>query len=228
VRTVEIDDEAHRELQEPTNRAALATLVTNAVEGDALVVVLDVKLSAPPGFPEGTDDYRRREDNEKLLAAIHAAARNGVPVVLPTWLKRDGEGSFSRVPNIFADSALPLPESDGTCATAASVDDAPVVRASASAAAAVEEAKVVRAPACARIGNVNLPVDRRKIPLTTPIGPDGRSESLALAAVSAYEQATHLGPRTVDEPAIASSGSQSSHSLTRSHRTVFSAAAASW
>jgi CHASE2 domain-containing sensor protein len=105
VRTVEIDDEAHREFGTPTDRAALARLISNAVRGDALVVVLDVKLSAPPDFPEGTDDYRRREDNEKLLAAINAAARNGVPVVLPTWLKPDAEGSFSQVPNIFADSS---------------------------------------------------------------------------------------------------------------------------
>jgi CHASE2 domain-containing sensor protein len=54
-------------------------------------------------------------------------------------------------------------------------------------------------------GNINLPIDKRRIPLVTPTSGDGDgpSISLALAAVDAFEGWSHLEPRTRLKPAIA-------------------------
>jgi CHASE2 domain-containing sensor protein len=191
VRTVEIDDVFHQRLGEPTDRAFLAKLVSSAVAGDALVVVIDIKLMAPRGMAEGEDDAGRRDQNAELLEAVRDAARRGVPVVLATWLERDAKGSFSRMPNIFHDSDLPLPRGDGGCPDL--VDQT-----------VTAYRPSIREPACARLGNINLPVDPRRIPLATPLRDShAGSESLALAAVSAYEQAMHLEPRTGTKPRIA-------------------------
>jgi len=179
VRTVEIDDAAHARQGEPTNRAFLAGLVSSAAAGDALAVVLDIKLVAPEGMTDGEDFPDRAADNDRLLAAVRDAASKGVPVVLATWLSRDRGGSFSRMPNVFLDAALPLPGPDGVCARANR--------------------------ACVRLGNINLPTDKRRIPLVTRTRDDGReSASLALSAVSAYEDATDREPRTAVKKPIAS------------------------
>ena len=56
-----------------------------------------------------------------------------------------------------------------------------------------------------RIGNINLPTDKRQIPLVTVTADsDGPSESLALAAVTAYEDAIDRKPKTRDKQRIVS------------------------
>src|SRR5581483_5824630 len=62
-----------------------------------------------------------------------------------------------------------------------------------------------RAPTCARIGNINTPLDPREAPLVTPtVDSERQSQSLALAAVSAYEDAILREPRTENKKDIKS------------------------
>jgi CHASE2 domain-containing sensor protein len=192
VRTVEIDNAAHLALGEPTDRTYLAKLVSNAARGEALAIVLDIKLIVPEGLQE--DDGSRREQNEQLLAAIRRAAADGVPVVLATWLRLDAHGEFTRLPNIFRDDSLPLVDRDGVC------------RASARAAVDGVERASPRPPTCVWIGNLNLPIDRRRIPLVTLTRDregTSPSPSLALAAASAFEAAIDRQPRTLSKSGVA-------------------------
>jgi CHASE2 domain-containing sensor protein len=184
VRAVEIDDQAHQRLGEPTNRAYLASLVRNAAAGDALAIVLDIKLLAPINKADGEDDPERAGDNAALAGAITDAAGAGVPVVVTSWLGFK-DGRFFLKPNIFTNASLPFADETGGCRVAPSNPE--------------------RRAACPRIGNINLPVDMRQIPLVTRTGEDGAasSESLALATVSAFEDATDRRPRTRDRQQIA-------------------------
>ncbi len=175
VRTVEIDDTLHQRLLEPTDRKFLADLITNAVQGDAAVVVLDFKLIAPQGLGAGRDNPERAKQNTSLLEAINTAAAKGVPVVVPCWLQETGSDRFERRPNIYLDSELPLPDEKGQCPRAA----------------------------CAKLGNVNLPTDERQIPLLTPMTTaDACSSSLALSTATAYDEVIDRSPRTRDKPII--------------------------
>ena len=190
VRLVEIDDAAHLKLGEPTDRAFLAKLVTNAARGGAAVVVLDIKLLAPEGMSNGEDVPERAAQNAALLGAAREAASRGTPVVLTTWLKRESH-EFSRMPNVFADAAFERPDENGRCPAA-------------SGAPARDSSGAPVQPACVRIGNINLPVDKRRIPLVTVMhGTEEHSESLALAAANAYEEVIDRTPRTREKPAIA-------------------------
>jgi len=177
VRLVEIDDTLHQQLGDPTNRQFLASIVDNSVKGGAITVVLDVKLVAPRGRSEGEDIPERQAQNAALLQAIKGASERGVPVVLGCWLEETDISNhyFERIPSIYKDSELPFPDPTGTC--------------------------LYRA--CAHIGNINLPPDRRQLPTVarTP-KPGACSESLSLAAVSAYEEAVQQEPRTRDKRII--------------------------
>lgn len=175
-RMVAIDEKLHEKLGVVTDRSYLAALVRNAAQGDAAVIVLDFQFTLLNGMKDGEDDPTRARMNDDLKNAIFDAAKLGVPVIVPCWLDRDKKTVF---PSVFADTSLPLAW-DGVCAY----------------------------PACARRGNVNPADDERKIPLRSDMHLDpGRSkecqDSLALATVMAYEEATHREPRTRDKPTIA-------------------------
>lgn len=177
-RMVVIDDELHQQLKEPTDRRYLAELVRNAAKGDAAVIVLDIALTVPKGLREGEDSPERKKMDDDLKNAIFDAAKLGVPVIVPCWMDRNG-GKETVIPSIYPDSELPLAvEKDGQseCAYLA----------------------------CARRGNVNPADDERKIPLRTELGIRSQCEdSLALAADTAYEEATDRRPRTREKKMIA-------------------------
>jgi CHASE2 domain-containing sensor protein len=174
VRVVEIDDTLHQKLGEPTNREYLARLVRNATRGGALTIALDFKLIAPNGNTQGTDAPERKEENASLLQAIKDSAMGGVPVVVTCWLDRAND-QFERKPNIFSDADLPLPDSKGSCAY----------------------------KGCAQIGNVNLPVDERTVPLLSRTRIDEPcSQSFALATTTAYELAIKRLPGTLQKSNI--------------------------
>jgi CHASE2 domain-containing sensor protein len=183
VRVVEIDDALHRELGEPTDRNFLAALVTNATQGNAAAVVLDFKLIAPAPVQ---NTHQRTDADAHLLQAIQNAADEGVPVVVPCWLKNADKGRFVRHANIYLDSELPLPDATGVCMRAA----------------------------CAVLGNVNLPVDERLIPLVTEMeNDDPCQQSLALSATTAYENSIDRQPRTVEKAIV--------HHALKDHEFVF-------
>ena len=174
VRMVEINDDLHQQLGEPTNRGFLAALVRNAVAGDATVVVLDFKLIPPPKFADGQDAPERADQNRALLQAIQDASDKGVPVVVPCWLTQTA-GRLERRPGIYLDRDLPLADEHGKCAHRA----------------------------CARLGNINLPIDERQVPLVAPMQASHPcSESLALAAATAYDLAFDRVPLTLDKKII--------------------------
>lgn len=174
VRMVEINDDLHQQLGEPTNRAFLARLVQNAADGDATVIVLDFQLVSPVGLSPGQDAPSRRDQNEQLLRAINYAADKGVPVIVPCWLQAD-HGVWSRRSNIYLDSSLPLEDENGRCAHTA----------------------------CARLGYVNIPLDERQIPLEGSMkAPDPCSVSLALAAANSYDAVFDREPRTEAKPIV--------------------------
>src|SRR5271163_54760 len=180
VKAVEIDTALHQELGEPaTNRKFIATLVENAAKGHAAVVVLDFKLVVPEGSREGWDAEVRKEENSKLLQAIEIATAAGTEVIVPCWLAPQGHHKFVRRPSIFRDSDLPL------------------ARGKKETGAAGKATGLCGRPACATLGNINLPIDKRQIPLVADMAAeDPCAESLALAAVGAYEERTGISPRT--------------------------------
>src|SRR5262249_6685141 len=105
------------------------------------------------------------------------ASKQGVPVVVSCWLRPKTGNIFERRPNIFVDAELPLPDENGVC----------------------------QREACARMGNINMPVDERRLPLLAATEkPDVCSQSLALAAAAAYEDAIDRKPRTRDKQIIRS------------------------
>lgn len=175
VRVVAIDDDLHQQLGEPTDRKFLARLIRNAAAGQATAIVLDFKFVVPPGNKAGEDAPEREDGNIELLNAIQGALDRDIPVVLPCWLKV-GPKFSERIPDIFLDRTLPLPDQNGLCRNAT----------------------------CARVGNINLAEDRRQIPLVTPTRrPDEPcSESIALAAASSYEDAVSLNRQTRDKDVI--------------------------
>ena len=180
VKAIEIDTALHLQLGEPaTNRQFIATLVENAAKGHAAVVVLDFKLVVPEGNSEGADADERKQENAKLLQAIETATEAGTEVIVPCWLAPQGHHKFVKRPSIFRDSDLPL------------------AREKKESGAPGKPEKVCEKAACARLGNINLPIDKRQIPLVVemPAG-DPCAESLSLAAVDAYEQRTGILPRT--------------------------------
>lgn len=180
VKAVEIDTALHLQLGEPaTNRKFIATLVENAAKGRAAVVVLDFKLVVPEGNKEGEDADARKEENARLLQAIETATEAGTEVIVPCWLAPQGHHKFARRPGIFSDSELPLADAKKE-----------------SGAAGKQEAICEKA-ACARLGNINLPLDKRQIPLVAEMpAEDPCADSLSLAAVDAYEERTGIFPRT--------------------------------
>jgi CHASE2 domain-containing sensor protein len=143
VSLVFIDDATHWSTlygDMPTNRSYLAQLIKHASQPNtkAAVIGLDIELDAPLAYVPGMDepDPKRIEQNKALLGAIFWAADHGVPVVLTGgYVHKDGRKM--RLPTIYKDPQLPLKGTDGSCDHAA----------------------------CARLGYVNVPEDRRQIPL---------------------------------------------------------------
>lgn len=179
VKVVPIGDRLHQRLGDPTNRQFIGSLITNAVKGDPAVIVLDFKLVAPPGYLPGTDAPERSKQNAALLHSIQQASAKGVPVVIASWLRSNDKQQFEIRPGIFRDGDLPLADDKGECP--------------------------YKDKACVRIGNINVPIDERQIPLVTvTTGGAPYSESLALAAASAYEDAIDRYPKTRNKQIIAS------------------------
>jgi CHASE2 domain-containing sensor protein len=112
------------------------------------------------------------------------------------WLELQPDGSFIRRPNVFLDSSLPLADTHGTCRAHAPTNSS----------GGLASPAPDRIPACAWIGNINLPVDMRQIPLATPVKNSSAGvDSLALAAVEAYETSLDRKPKLRDNPRIADS-----------------------
>lgn len=188
VTIVEIDDTAYRNAplytRCPTDRSYLGTLVRNATDADAAAIALDFQLtsSAQPPAP-GQDAEPFRNENYELLNAVNYAAKKGVPVVLSNVLVPDSNRNWKLLPNIFADSQLPL------CLPWGSTPP----------------------PGCVALGHIMLPVDKRQIALQTlardwedkrPLKP---YDSLALATVTSYENALQAQNKTRDKATIAAS-----------------------
>jgi CHASE2 domain-containing sensor protein len=185
---VEIDDNAYRSppvsMRTPTNRTYLANLIRNAAEADAVVIALDFNLASTAQRPApGEDPEELRNDDEALFEAIQSATGRKIPVVLSTVLVSDKHGHWKRLPNIFADSRLPLCPPEG--------DTSP--------------------PGCVSLGHINMPIDKRQIALQMeafdwrdqpPLKP---YDSLALATVTAYETELQAPSRTRNDPVIARS-----------------------
>jgi CHASE2 domain-containing sensor protein len=172
-RMVVIDEELHEELGVPTDRKYLATLVRNAARGDAAVIVLDFELLEEQAGAH--DAVKQSEMNEELRNAIWDAAKLGVPVIVPCSLDLSGEKA-KVFPSIYPDAVLPIANEKDQCAY----------------------------PACARRGYANPAKDERKIPLSIELpGKTQCQDSLALASVTAYEEATDRQPRTRQKKAIA-------------------------
>ena len=191
VRVVPIDDGLHARLGDPTDRAYLADLISNAVKGDAAAVVLDFKLLAPLGESPGHDDQGRALADQKFIRSINQAAVAGVPVVVSIWLDKQGS-AFVRRPDFFLDEQLALAKRDGRC------DPTTFVPGSAH--------DPSRHSACAWLGDINLPSDMRQVPLATPVKGSGEPmNSLALSAVDAYEFALDRRPKLRSNPRIADS-----------------------
>jgi CHASE2 domain-containing sensor protein len=174
-RMVVIDEALHEELGQPTDRRYLAKLVRNAALGDAAVIVLDFELAPAEGQPDGHDIPQRYATNEDLKNAIWDAAKLGVPVVVPCFLNISNDAT-ALFPSIFSDADLPLADGNDRCSY----------------------------PACARRGYVNPSEDERRIPLRTDLpGRTQCQDSLALAAATAYEEATKREPLTREKKEIA-------------------------
>jgi CHASE2 domain-containing sensor protein len=186
VKAVEIDTALHEQLGEPaTNRKYIATLLENAAKGHAAVVVLDFKLVVPEGKTEGSDAEERKEQNATLLEAVESATQAGTEVVVPCWLGPAVDHQFVRRPGIFRDNELPL------------------ARGTKEAGAQKKTEEPCGRPACATLGNINLPIDKRQIPLLAQMAADDPcAESLSLAAVNSYEERTGIFPRTREDHKI--------------------------
>jgi CHASE2 domain-containing sensor protein len=141
VNLVRIDDSLHwgqGPCDSPTSRHLLAALIGNAsqVQHKAKVIALDIELFAPRGKPAGSHNPDPNSEDAELLRAINNAARTGVTVVLPVGFVKDKD-KRRRIPNIYKDEELPLADDSGKCGYAA----------------------------CAILGFIDLPQDKREIPL---------------------------------------------------------------
>lgn len=173
VSVVRIDDSLHwgQTCDYPTSRHLLAQLIKHASqEHRASVIALDVELFVPKGRPAGWHNPGREEADEELLRAINDAASAGVTIILPVGLVSDGKGNKTRIPNIYKDEELPLADAAGNCGY----------------------------EACAVLGFIDLPDDKREIPLQETAtdwyeeSKPQKIHSLALAAAEAKEGA-HFG-----------------------------------
>jgi CHASE2 domain-containing sensor protein len=175
-----IDDDTHWTTlygNEPTDRAFLARLITNAAQAKtkARAIGLDIELLSPRHFPNGADAAPRYAENQTLLKAIHFAANQGVPVILASVYSHsaDAERGSIEIPNIYTQQDLQ-----------ATVDCAQVE--------------------CPVFGYIDLPNDKREIPLIEQVKlADGETQqrlaSFALAIVEAIR-----GPEFVEENALLS------------------------
>jgi CHASE2 domain-containing sensor protein len=141
IRLVYIDDQVHwtnHGGRIPTPRNFLATLIANASvpPNQAAVIGIDMELLAPRNYGEGEDDASRQAENDALRNAIQKAARQGVTVVLASEYYVDEQDRNIVLPNIFTLSELPSSGGAG-CGLAP----------------------------CPSFGYVNLPSDKREIPL---------------------------------------------------------------
>jgi hypothetical protein len=178
VSLVRIDDSLHwgqSACDSPTSRHLLAQLIGNAskLPHKAAVIALDVQLFAPVGKAAGWHNPGSELQDDELLGAIRDAAKVGVSVIVPVGFVPDTNGGWIRIPNIYRDEELPLPDDRGNCGY----------------------------PACAALGSIKLPKDKREIPLQD-VARDWytgsklkRFQSFALAAADAKSR-THVPPTT--------------------------------
>jgi CHASE2 domain-containing sensor protein len=183
VSVVEIDDAAFWSAPlsgvQPTNRAYLADLVNAAVKAGPRVIGLDFQLKSPSSVP--ADDPVRVADDRKLIEAVAAAGQAHIPVVLTAGLVLEGD-QWRREPNICDDrnrSALFYSEPGQNPLGKA------VLPLAAAPCATLSQASTVS------LGYINLPADRREVPLRFEAAEfDGSASkefsSFALQLVSAY------------------------------------------
>jgi CHASE2 domain-containing sensor protein len=137
-----IDDDTHWTTLygiQPTSRAYLARLIKNASQAKtkAAAIGLDIELLAPRQFPEASDAESRATDDQALLEAIQFAGSQGVPVIVSRVFYVDDGGKRVELPNIFTPKELIPPDTDCTRLR------------------------------CPSFGYINLPDDKRQIPLAS-------------------------------------------------------------
>jgi CHASE2 domain-containing sensor protein len=162
-----VDDDVHWTTlygDQPTSREFLARVITDASQttSKAAVIGLDVELLSPRNFPAGSDASSRFADNQKLLAAIHFASSQGVPVILGNLYATTDDHHRFDLPNIFTGGDL-LGSAGQDCAHSR----------------------------CPGFGYLNLPDDKREIPIAIelpPVEPGGPAhlDSFAVALARAF------------------------------------------
>jgi CHASE2 domain-containing sensor protein len=107
---VEVDDDTFNNPpvsgNTPTNRKFLGELAVKAADGDPAVIAFDFRWFVNAGKDQPSDPARA-QDNKALLSAIQNVTSKGVPVVITTFMPKDGTGSRQRMRNIYEDSELP-------------------------------------------------------------------------------------------------------------------------
>ena len=171
---------------QPTSRAYLARLVTNASQTrtKAAAIGLDFELLAPRGFPEGTDAQTRFNDNQALLSAVKFATSQGVPVILGGVYYVDEKNRYLDLPKIYTVQDLLVPEN--------------------------LDCSRVRCPA---FGYLNIPDDKRQIPLAKSMISFDKSkpevvDSFALAVAKAVK-----GPQALSRYPVLSDKTPRSESI---------------
>ena len=162
IRLVYIDNTAHwmklgGEL--PTSRVFLAQLIKemSTPPHAASAIGIDIEMLAPMGRVEGDDTDARRAGDQQLLQEIRAASARGVPVILASGYYMKN-GRKILIPNVLKESDL-RPNPGGGCGM----------------------------PRCPGFGFVNLPSDKRQIPLEEQVWSEENppkketAESFALA-----------------------------------------------
>ena len=215
---VEVDDDTFWTKlggTQPTNRHFLGEVIQAAAGGNAAVIALDFQLKSPTD--QWGDSPERGADNAYLERAIHQATSRHIPVVLTTGLiplqgqSKAGFGfekQWRREPNIFDDRALVCPSSiwkPDSCAN-------PSLRRGPKAEDDSRQPgnSEIGRDAGVSVGFINLPTDKRMIPLSWNVQEFDQNQeksnlelsSFALQIVNAYEDADNITPRTETNPRI--------------------------
>ena len=185
IRLVYIDDQTHWTDQHgstPTDRAFLASLILNASQApvSARAIGLDVELLAPRNFEDGDDEDAFLASDLQLRNAIATAANRGVPVVLASTFYPNDEDKNLLLPNIFGPKTL----------------------------AQLNEIRCLH-PRCVSFGYINLPADKRQIPLNEELATGNNSTPTLQDSFSVALAKAVRGPKWVDD-ALRLSASQSS------------------
>jgi CHASE2 domain-containing sensor protein len=155
VSVVNIDDDEHWIAlagAQPTDRTFLASLIKNAAlsKPAPIAIGIDIQLLAPRHYPDGSDAFVRKNENEDLWQALHFAALQNIPVILASVFYTNKDNEKIQLPNIFSEASL---------ATGLGID--------------------CNKFTCPVYGFINLPDDKREIPLTQEVKLQGQKHQAA-------------------------------------------------